>query len=107
MLSTLKDWRASAACLAAGLLLWFAWLYPLLPRTRNGWIAAFVFGTVVIVFAALATFLIFWLGERTRFVFLCKVAAVVLALALGAAILAAAYWQQQFLRQDFGYFESR
>lgn len=84
--------------------MWFGWLYPLIPVTAAGWVAAVGSGLFVGLWAALCVAAIFWLQRQTRFVWACKLAGVLVAVSSGVGIFATAYMLQAFLNQNFSYF---
>ncbi len=86
------------------LVLWFSWLYPLVPVTTVGWVAAVGSGLIVGVWAVLCISAVLWLRRQSQFVWVCKLAGILIAVSLGAGIFATAYFLQVFLTQNFSYF---
>lgn len=96
--------RWIAAGLVAELLLWFGWMYPLVPITTLGWMVAVVSGILVGLCAALCVSIILWLQRQKKFVWLCRIAGVVVAVSLGLGIFTAAYSARDFFGQNLSYF---
>jgi len=86
------------------LVLWFGWLYPLVPVTAAGWVVELGSGLLVGVWTILCVAMLLWLQRQTKFVWACRAAGVVVAVSLGGVIFASAYSTQAFLTQNFSYF---
>jgi hypothetical protein len=96
------QWIGGGAVVA--LLAWFGWLYPLIPVTLVGWVAAVVSGFFVGAWAVLCVAAILWLQRQTRFIWIARSAGIFVALSLGIGIFAAAYQVQSLLTENFSYF---
>jgi hypothetical protein len=88
----------------AGLFLWLGWLYPLLPTTVLGWVAAIGSGLLAIVWSGVRVAVLLWLQKQQHHVLLFKSIGVAVALSLGVGVFAGAYAAREFLSSNFSYF---
>ena len=100
-----RQWVGIASiAIAPGELVWFAMLYPLVPRGAAGWAVAAGLGAVVTIWAVVSVAALSWLNgcERRRLV--CSALGLVVALQLGVGIFALAFYHQRLLTDHFSYF---
>jgi hypothetical protein len=98
--------RLLVACIAIvpGQLVWFALLYPLIPRGAAAWAVAAGLGIVVTLWAVCSTAVIAWLNKQKQHRLLCNAVGVLVALQLGVGIFALALFHQDLLANRFSYF---
>ena len=82
-------------------IVWFVWLYPLVPNTLVGLIAELVSGILVFLYGWACVSAINWLLASSRFAILSKATAVLIALLLGVGIFTAAYFARDFVLCNF------
>jgi hypothetical protein len=83
---------------------WFVALFPLMPITAVGWVAELGSSFMVGLWAVGCAAAILWLQRRTRFVWVCMFAGTLVAVSLGAFIIATVYAMEMFLPHNFSYF---
>lgn len=104
LLPELHWFTALLAGAVVGPLLWFGWLYPLVPKTFAGWLAGTGAGVFVGLWATVSALLIGWLQRQTRYRFLCRAIGAIVAVSLGAGIFWLALKGQAFIVANFSYF---
>jgi hypothetical protein len=99
--------RAAALVLGAavvGEVVWFLALYPLVPSTGRGWVAAAASGLAVTAWAATCIVALVWLERQQRFRLLFRAAGALLAVSLGVGVFGAAYEAREFITANASYF---
>ena len=102
---TPRQWLGVAlGAIAPGLVLWFAMLYPLVPKGAAGWAIAAGLGVVATIWAIVSVAALSWLNGRKTHRFACNALGLVVALQLGIGIFALARYHQDLLANHFSYF---
>jgi hypothetical protein len=102
---TLRQWLGVAlGAIVPGLVLWFAMLYPLVPKGVAGLAIAAVLGVVVTVWAIVSVAALSWLNGRKKYRLASNALGLVVALQLGVGIFASARYHQDWLASHFSYF---
>jgi len=92
------------AGIVAGELFWFSALYPLWPKTAQGWLVGALAGASLGIWAAGNALLMDWLQNRVRFRALFKVLAALVAVSLGVLLFWLAQGGQSFIIANSPYF---
>ena len=104
---SLTPWQWLGVALGAivpGLVLWFAMLYPLVPKGAAGLAIAVGLGVVATIWAIVSVAALSWLNGRKKHRFASSVLGLVVALQLGVGIFALARYHQDLLGNHFSYF---
>ena len=102
---TLREFSVLASvAIPIGLVLWFGALYPLLPKSLKGWVAATAAGLIVLLWAALCVAALKWLQRQDTHRWFYRGVGVVVAISLGVGILRAAIYSRHFIESNFSYF---
>ena len=84
--------------------MWFAMLYPLVPKGATGLAIAAGLGVVVTIWAIFSVAALSWLNGRKKHRFACNALGLAVALQLGVGIFALARYHQELLANHFSYF---
>jgi len=79
-------------------------MYPLIPKTLNGWLAFITLAVFLLVWILISIYLIKWLDEREKFKFFYKFFAVLVAISLGLLIFIISVKLKYFIGLNFTYF---
>ena len=102
---TPRQWLGVAlGALVPGQILWFAMLYPLVPKGATGFAIAAVSGVVATIWAIASIALLSWLNGRKRHRLTSSALGLAVALQLGIGIFALAYYHQDLLAIHFSFF---
>ncbi len=102
---TPRQWLGVAlGAIVPGLVLWFAMLYPLVPKGAADLAIAAGLGVVVTIWAIVSVAALSWLNGRKKHRFACNALGLVVALQLGVGIFALARYHQDLLANHFSYF---
>lgn len=100
-----RQWLGVAlGAIVPGLILWFAMLYPLVPKGAAGLAIAAGLGVVVTIWAIVSVAALSWLNGRKKHRFACNALGLAVALQLGVGIFALARYHQELLANHFSYF---
>ena len=88
----------------AGLVGWFLALYPLVPHTRQGWLAAVASGLAVTVWAAVCSVILVWFERRPHHKLLHRMLGFIVAVSLGLGVFGAAFKAREFISANSSYF---
>jgi len=94
----------AALAVAAGDVLWLLLLYPLLPVTSTGWIAALLSGAMVTGWVCACGFALIWLQAQQRYVLFFRAIGALVAVSLGGGVFLAVYFARDFVSTNFSYF---
>ena len=98
-------WAAFAAiCMVLGPFGWVLMAYPLLPTTTRGWWAILAIGAGSGLWFACAAWLILWLGRREGHRALCRLAAGLVVVSLGASLFVVLLYGQGFIAGNYAWF---
>jgi hypothetical protein len=102
---TSRQWLGVVfGALIPGQLLWFAMLYPLVPRGLVGFAIAVVSGVAATIWAIVSVAALSWLNGRKKHRLVWSALGVAVALQLGIGIFALARYHQDLLAIHFSYF---
>lgn len=92
------------AAIVPGQVLWFAMLFPLVPKGGAGWALAAGLGALATIWAVASVAALLWLNGRKQHRFLSNALGLVVAVQLGVGIFAIALDHQDLLASHFSYF---
>ncbi len=100
-----RQWIGVALfAIVPGQVLWFAMLYPLVPKGGAGWAVAAGPGAVTTIWAVCSAAVLSWLHGRKKHRLASNALGVVVALQFGVGIFALAVFHQDLLTSHFSYF---
>jgi hypothetical protein len=100
-----RQWVGVAfVAIVPGELVWFAMLFPLVPRGAAGWAVAAGLGVVVTIWAVVSVAALSWLNGCKKYRLVCNALGLVVALQLGIGIFALAFYHQRLLTDHSSYF---
>jgi hypothetical protein len=94
----------AAVAVPFGLVFWFLALYPLLPKSLVGWVAATVAGLVVLLWGAVCIGALTWLQRQETHRWFYRSAGVAIAMSLGVGVLCGVIYSRSFIESNFSYF---
>ncbi len=103
-----RQWFGIAlAAIVPGQVLWFAMLYPLVPKGGAGWAVAAGLGAVATIWAVASVAAVLWLNRRKKHRFLRNALGLVVALQHGVGTIAIVLYHQDLLASHLSYFGRR
>jgi pheromone shutdown protein TraB len=100
--SSLRGWRLWIVIAVAVEVLWFALLYPLVPRSALGALIELALPLPIAGYIYLIVQLLFWLSDRTFSAGVRRLLGIALVASVGLVIFLLLYGAQRLFSADFG-----